>query len=216
MEKIKYLFFVMLAACSISLYSCSDDDDEVGTAPAPGATGSWTDTRDGKEYGWVRYGNLEWTTNNLGYVPTAGSTLPSLTPVASNVYDDGVAANYYQSFGLLYNHEAALAAVPEGWRLPTNDDWTNLANVTNGDIQKAINLGLGGYYVNEDFFQQIHPKVDYYAYIYGFYWSSSFDDTKPGNNFAFYRKIVYNQKGSEIGSMDKTYYMSVRLVRDAK
>lgn len=216
MEKIKYLFFVVLAVCSIAFISCSDDDDEVGTAPAPDATGSWTDTRDGKEYGWVRYGQLEWTTSNLGYVPAAGSTLPSLTPVAANVYDDGVATKYYQTFGLLYNHEAAVAAIPEGWRLPTNDDWANLASVTNGDIQKAINLGLGGYYVNEDFFQQIHPNVDYYAYIYGFYWSSSIDDTKPSNNFAFYRKIVYNQKGSEIGSMDKTYYMNVRLVRNAK
>ncbi len=216
MEKLKYLFFVMLAVCSITVCSCGDDDDEVGTAPAPDAAGSWTDTRDGKEYGWVRYGNLEWTTSNLCYVPEVGSTLPSLAPLAPNVYDDGIATNYYKSFGLLYNYEAALAAIPDGWRLPTNDDWAHLESITNGDIQKALNLGLGGYYVNEEFFQQIHPNVDYYAYIYGFYWSSSVDNSKPGNNFAFYRKIVYNLKGSECDSMDKTYYMSVRLVRDAK
>ena len=34
--------------------------------------------------------------------------------------------NYSKTYGLLYSYEAAQKAVPEGWRLPTDDDWKKL------------------------------------------------------------------------------------------
>ena len=34
--------------------------------------------------------------------------------------------NYSSEYGYLYTYEAALAAVPEGWRLPTDEDWKKL------------------------------------------------------------------------------------------
>ncbi|MEY8594029.1 fibrobacter succinogenes major paralogous domain-containing protein [Butyricimonas hominis] len=34
--------------------------------------------------------------------------------------------NYSRTNGLLYTFEAAIKAVPEGWRLPTDDDWKKL------------------------------------------------------------------------------------------
>ena len=107
---------LLLLAASF-LAACNGDDEEsIGQAPQPAASGTWTDERDGTEYGWVRYGGQEWTTRNLCYQPTAGATMPDMTPVNPRYYDDGVATRYFNTFGLLYNHEAALAAVPEGWR----------------------------------------------------------------------------------------------------
>ncbi len=34
--------------------------------------------------------------------------------------------NYVKEYGYLYSYEAALQAVPKGWRLPTDDDWKEL------------------------------------------------------------------------------------------
>lgn len=205
---------LLLASCFF--VACSDDDeDAIGNAPQPTASGTWTDDRDGTVYDWVRYGQQEWTTKNLSYKPASGSTLPDMTPVNPRLYDDGVATRYFASFGLLYNYAAAEAAVPEGWRLPTDEDWEKLAANTNGDIQGAINLQLGGCFVDDDFFRQLH-NVEYYTYIYGYYWSATTDASKTEDNFAFYRKLTWNQRGAVRESMQKSNYMSVRLVRDAK
>lgn len=213
----KILKYILCALCVAgALTSCSDDDDNAITpAPAPDAKGSWTDDRDGTEYQWVRYGKLEWTVQNLSYQTAAGATMPDLN-VSPSYYDDGVGTKYYQTFGMLYNYDAAVAAVPDGWRLPTRSDWDDLADRTGGDIMGAISLQLGGYYLNDEYFQRIHPNVDYYAYIYGFYWTSTVDDSKATDAYAFYRKLTYNIPGSVCDSMDKTNYLNVRLVRDAK
>ncbi len=205
---------LLLATCFF--VACSDDEEETtGNAPQPAASGTWTDERDGTEYGWVRFGNQEWTTRNLSYQPEKGATLPDMTPVNPRLYDDGVATRYFAAFGLLYNYEAAQAAVPDGWRLPTDEDWGTLAANTNGDIQSAISLQLGGCFIDDGLFRQIH-NVEYYTYIYGYYWSATTDATKAEENFAFYRKLTWNQRGAERESMQKSNYMSVRLVRDAK
>lgn len=215
MMKTRYFLYSLLAVITLTMTSCGDDDEKVKTAPAPDATGTWTDDRDQTEYGWVRYGNLEWTTENLRFKPAEGVTLPDLTPVNPLYYNDGVAAKYYEAFGFLYDYEAALAAVPEGWRLPTNSDWADLDARCGGDIKGAVKLLLGGYQRNDDYAQQIHG-IDYYTYEYGYYWSADIDESKPEENFAYYRKLVYNQAGSTQSSMDKTNYLSVRLVRDAQ
>lgn len=205
----------LLVMASAALFtSCGDDDDNL-SAPVPEATGTWTDTRDGSQYTWVRYGNQEWTTSNLHYQPAAGTVQPDLTPVLDGMYDDGVAAKYYAAFGFLYDYEAAEAAIPDGWRLPTDDDWQTLARNTNGDIAGAIGLSLSGYYLANEYFQQIHD-ISYYTYIYGFYWTATTDTSKTEENFAYYRKIYYNRHGSDRESMTKNNFLSVRLVRDAQ
>ena len=65
--KAKYNLLLMLMGMSFCLTSCSDDDDAVAKV-APSATGTYTDPRDGNEYRWVRYGNLEWLADNFRYV----------------------------------------------------------------------------------------------------------------------------------------------------
>lgn len=207
---------LLLLPMALLIASCSDDDDN-SSAPTPTATGEFLDTRDSTVYHYVRYGNLEWTTENLRYQVAEGATMPDLTPVMVDwgYYDDGVATKYYSAFGLLYNHAAAEAAVPDGWRLPTQADWENLSQATNGDIKDAINLSLSGYMLDDDFFQQLHD-VMYYTYVYGFYWTADTDTSKSGDSFAYYRKITYNQPGYETESMNKSNYLSVRLVRDAQ
>lgn len=71
---------------------------------------------------------------------------------------DSESSGYSSTYGMLYSYEGALAAVPEGWRLPTDEDWKKLekylgmsANEVNGlnrwrgqDIGNLLKAGEEG------------------------------------------------------------------------
>lgn len=70
-------------------------------------------TVDGIDYYYEKIGNLDWFRNNLA---VAGSGAPYVNEdVMSDV------------FGRFYSYNEALEACPEGWRLPTEEDWMSLA-----------------------------------------------------------------------------------------
>ena len=125
----KYLIYIcMLWGIVIS---CNDDDNLPKISPKD--SGEWTDSRDNTTYGWIRLGNLDWMTSNLKY----GS------PYYENEYGGPLMDNYgnprsvvswyadfdfesdYKKYGNLYTWEEALEVCPEGWRLPTDEDWQN-------------------------------------------------------------------------------------------
>lgn len=70
-------------------------------------------TVDGVDYYYVRIGDLEWFRNNL--LTGKGGAAYANVEVMADV------------LGRFYCHEDALTACPEGWRLPTEDDWMSLA-----------------------------------------------------------------------------------------
>ena len=121
------LLYMVLAVIPCVFASCSDDDDVV---VSPSASGTMTDDL-GNEYGWVRIGNLEWTTSN------ARNGASMLEYEFDNEQDWGNAlafggqleyaeTEYMPRYGNLLTYDDALASVPEGWRLPTDEDWKNL------------------------------------------------------------------------------------------
>ncbi len=205
------LCFAMTAIMGTFTACDSDDDETPKIVITPDETGTFVDGRDGNIYTWARYGSKQWLTENLRYLPSEG-TVPD-TVTKRFVYNDGSALRYFKSFGFLYNYEAAVASVPEGWRLPTQKDWQDLITYTKGNPATAINLQLGGYYLDNEYFQQLH-SVDYYTWVYGYYWSADTDTDKLGNQFAFYLKFIYNNDGIISGSTTKANYLSVRLVKD--
>lgn len=69
-------------------------------------------TIDGTKYYYTKIGELEWFRNNLG-VRTGGMAYAN-ADIMTDV------------FGRFYNYEDALKACPEGWRLPTEEDWLSL------------------------------------------------------------------------------------------
>ena len=76
-------------------------------------------------------GGNSWMTGNLGWLPDvsppdAGSdTLPRHYVYDYHGTDAGAAAAtvLYTTIGVIYNRVAAAHACPDGWRLPTDDDW---------------------------------------------------------------------------------------------
>jgi uncharacterized protein (TIGR02145 family)/uncharacterized repeat protein (TIGR02543 family) len=79
----------------------------------------FNDSRDGKKYAMLSIGGHIWMAENLNYA-TAGS-------VCYN-NDDSYCARY----GRLYSWSEAKAACPAGWRLPNNEEWSDLVFAAGG------------------------------------------------------------------------------------
>ena len=112
------LLLAILICLPFAFTSCSDDDD-VPTSLIPASDkGVYTDERDGNEYQWVRYGNLEWMAENFRY-DLRDEDYCRVYSGDSRTLDPKV-------YGRLYTYQGAVNACPEGWRLPTDEDWQSL------------------------------------------------------------------------------------------
>ena len=116
-------------------YSGSSSSKDVVVVKG-GLDGSMTETEilptdkkitvDGVDYYYEQIGSLEWFRNNLA---SAGSGTPYVNEaVMSDV------------FGRFYSYSEALEACPEGWRLPTEDDWMSLASAVGCEISEKYSI----------------------------------------------------------------------------
>lgn len=216
-------------------WACSDDDQQPIPVIEPEAQGMFKDATTGLEFPWVRYGNLEWMTTNLNLDVKPDdwtqngceiSHEPSRNPVDRAIEKE----ENFNTFGCLYTYEKALELCPEGWRIPTDEDWQALEKamgMSNADLNATdwrgnpvgtllqqqegtmINLRTGGMgeYDGSDF-------VPYFIYVYGFYWSAT--PEKEGSNLYYTRQISYNSGRIARTLINKDKMLSVRYVRDAK
>lgn len=95
-------------------------------------TGSFTDARDGKVYKTVKINEQLWMGENLAFKTASGYS------VYDNVND------YLKIHGYLYTWEAATKACPDGWHLPSMQDWWYLSNFLGGDEQSGGKLKQTG------------------------------------------------------------------------
>jgi uncharacterized protein (TIGR02145 family) len=115
-------------------------------------TGTFTDSRDGKTYNWVKIGDQTWMSENLAYLPSVSpSSQDSYTAQHYYVYDyhgtDVAAAKQhanYKTYGALYNWPAALTACPQGWHLPSDQEWKQLEGYLGLPIDELDNMGFRG------------------------------------------------------------------------
>ncbi len=99
-----------------------------------GKMNSFVDARDGMRYSVIQIGNQLWMGENLTWLPQVNPNgVNSLTDPLYYVYgysgnDVNVAKTHsnYDSFGVLYNWPAAMTAAPEGWHLPSDNEWKQL------------------------------------------------------------------------------------------
>jgi uncharacterized protein (TIGR02145 family) len=72
------------------------------------------DSRDSKIYKMIKVHNKQWMAENLNYVIQSGSWC----------YNDDT--TFCKKYGRLYNWNTAKTACPQGWHLPTEEDWDDL------------------------------------------------------------------------------------------
>lgn len=106
---------------------------------------SITDSRDGKKYQIVKFGEKIWMTENLNYATEK-----------SRCYENE--EKNCDRYGRLYTWIEAITACPKGWNLPSEDDWKNIP-------PSMWNIFAGYYYVTKD----AYYKKDVTAY----YWTKN-------------------------------------------
>ncbi|TSA25480.1 MAG: hypothetical protein D4R68_08825 [Ignavibacteriales bacterium] len=126
--------------------TATDSDNNTGTASTSiiienvSDNGDFTDSRDNNTYSYCKIGNQKWMTKNLGYLPAVHTPVnQSNTSDRYYVYDylgtDINAAknkDNYKKYGVLYNWPSAKKACPNGWHLPSKEEWDILFNYLGG------------------------------------------------------------------------------------
>ncbi|HNY30154.1 MAG TPA: FISUMP domain-containing protein [Fibrobacteria bacterium] len=74
---------------------------------------SFHDRRDGKHYPYILAGKLAWMAQNLAYS-------------RNNTWSPGGSSGEGAFHGLLYTWQQALTSCPDGWRLPSAEEWSDL------------------------------------------------------------------------------------------
>lgn len=216
---------LLLVLTVVMMTGCKD---EFKTDPS----GTFTDKRDKKEYKWVKIGDQIWMAENLAYLPSVnksseGSETFPLYYVAdyedSNVSVAKQTSNY-QNYGVLYNWEAAKIACPIGWHLPTDAEWSTLADFLGTNVGfKMREAGTAHWQspnygaTNESGFTALpgghryHPNGFHDLGIHGNFWSS----TAEGSSNAWFRYLQFNdEKLGRSGDFSRHFGFSVRCMKD--
>lgn len=239
MKRLFFYYFLLTIIMSFPfmIVSCDEDNEEEVYKIPPVNSGVFVDQRDGEVYNWVEYDGLQWMTENFRYdINSYVDCRNYIDPQDWVDYADEQHSTHNRAkYGMYYSLDGARRACPEGWRIPTDEDWQRLeialgmskeeaarydwrgkissAMVSTKDNDAFINLLFGGYitYHGHSFLK----NGCIYKGVWGFYWSDSIDKNKDGD-FYFYRKFAYNRKEVFRHSIEpQNQLLSVRYVREA-
>ena len=197
--------------------------------------GTLFDVRDGQSYPVVKIGKQIWLAENFRYLPSLEKGDPYCN---SWVYDND---NKYldKGYGRLYDWDTAMNIAPEGWRLPSNEDFEELKdfiikdNKLNEEKNSCIDSRSIGCYlksvkgwnpyegiVNNDKYGFSAKPAGYCSYIDShesyvcsfhdeYFWSTTVK-REGASNWGLYD----TNKSFYCINNTKTYGLSVRLVKD--
>ncbi|GEM_PF-5418312 len=167
--------------CDITVEDTNNNMSQTLTVNIVGRIGEFTDERDGKIYKTVRVGDQVWLGENFAY-DTGNHTC--------KVYNDDDAN--LAKHGRLYTWHEAKNACPEGWHLPSDEEWKALEmaygmSVSDADLfgsrgdgsivtalmkpleEGGMNLTLSG---KSPYFGGIDRDMN----SFGYYWSSTWNN----------------------------------------
>jgi uncharacterized protein (TIGR02145 family) len=175
-------------------------------------SGNFKDPRGEKVYKTVKIGNKVWFAENLAFVPDYGNYW---------AYDNNNAN--IAKYGYLYDWETAIKVCPDGWHLPSDEEWDVLseslggigvagrkmkstsgwADNGNGNNSSGFNAKPSGTKLYDGFGYNLGNTV--------YWWSSTEYDMRraSGRYINDYDGILY--KNNEF---DKDFGFSVRCIKD--
>lgn len=173
---------------------------------------SFTDVRDSQSYGMVQIGEQTWMAENLNFA-SAESACP-----------DGDERNC-KKMGRLYTWADAKSVCPEGWRLPTREDFEKLAFLAGGfpDIFAKAGAALkstSGWFKKGNGSDNLNFKALPAGYKrldgkfdgiggYAYFWSK--DEDSDGK--AFYFVLDFSSPAAKLEAFGKGEGRSVRCVK---
>ncbi len=162
----------------------------------------FTDPRDGQSYKTVKIGDQIWMAENLNYDAGEGSYC----------YKDD--STNCEKYGRLYTWEAAKKAVPEGWHLPSKEEWELLISATGGGDSTSYHALIDGGSSGFNALTGIGSREEsgmYHTIGQGaYFWSS----TEDGPKDAFYCVISKRTNKVSLISRRMTDGFPVRCVKD--
>jgi len=225
----------------------SEVDSLILYQPKTHTGNTFSDSRDGNVYKTVAIGNQIWMAENLKYLPSVMS--PGTSSVTTSCYYvygyDGISVNdaktttNYKTYGVLYNWHAAMngatsstsnpsgvqGACPAGWHVPSDSEWTELADFLGSESVAGGKLKESGtenwYSPNTDATNQsgftalpggnrVIDGTFYGIKNYGVWWSAtefySFD--------SWNRSLGYNFSNLSRGSHEKELGYSIRCIKN--
>jgi uncharacterized protein (TIGR02145 family) len=185
----------------------------------------------GRTYRTVNIGGVTWLAENLDYKFSGCNIGGSGTPSTPNAwYYNNDEATYgidgVRKCGLLYNWYAVKllndnkATLCPGWHVPTNDEWTALANAvggtsTAGTKLKATNVSWatswGG---TDDYGFGVLPTGAYYGHFEGVGSYACFWTITESGSYA-YERIFDTGATMKQNTYNEISCFSVRLVKDS-
>jgi len=172
-------------------------------------SGTFTDDRDGKEYVTVVIGGKTWMGENLNYQPQS-----------DNSWCYGDDESNCDKYGRLYDWNTAMTVCPDGWHLPSREEWQTLiyyaGDINAGKELKARNgwnkKGNGTDTYGFSALPSGRRRSDGYFYgvgNYGDWWTAM----EGADGYAYYRYMYYSHSAVREYNRDKNYGFSVRCVK---
>lgn len=209
----------------------------------PAETGTFTDSRDNTLYKTVKIAGKWWMAENLRYlpnvtIPTTGSDSVGYRYVynqtACGCMGKARANINYKTYGTLYNYTSAIESVPEGWHIPSHEEWQELfvfmsKNTGNDTTNTDAFENIGPHCKAQNGWQQNTACTNDYGFgiLPGgkrdaenssftgvdelcFFWTDSVIDNSMATAIGFF----LNDKQVYIGEQHKSNGFSVRCVKD--
>jgi len=126
----------------VSVDICVVKDESIGNIPHPEGEKSFTDERDGNTYTYLTADGLDWMSTNLRYAEY-GKPYEDCPPIT-------------RLFGNLYTYDEAEQSCPEGWRIPTLEEWQGLCG---GSLKGAAGKLMVDAYFNQKKMWEYWPDV---------------------------------------------------------
>ncbi|MDR2583781.1 MAG: hypothetical protein LBC75_09905 [Fibromonadaceae bacterium] len=206
--KIFLSYAVML--CIPLLFSCTEvqrdnpyDSGGINYRGGSGSVSTFTDSRDGKEYKYVKIGDQVWMAEDLAYN-------------ASGKYDWATAMNLPSICNINFCLVSAKhqGICPEGWHIPNNDEWSTLMDFVGGSSTAGKYLKATSGWDNNGWDLNGEDKYGFAALPsdgddYAFWWSA----TEYNDRESYVRGIEEGGDSFNRDTFDKDSGLGVRCVQ---